>query len=110
MAEVNIGEEPSKSGFTAEDLYSAVEEIEAIKGVRLVGLMAIPPICEQPQQNIPYFDKMYKLFIDISGKRIDNISMDYLSMGMSGDFEQAIESGANIIRLGTVLFGQRNYN
>ncbi len=109
LAEVNIGEEPSKSGFTAEDLYSAVEEIEAIKGVRLVGLMAIPPICERPQQNIPYFDKMYKLFIDIKGKNIDN-NIRILSMGMSDDYAVAIEHGANMVRLGTALFGRRNYN
>ena len=109
LAEINIGVEPSKSGFLAEEIYSAVEEINAIKGVRLVGLMAIPPICDYPEQNIPYFDKMYKLFIDIKGKISDN-NIKILSMGMSDDYAVAIEHGANMVRLGTALFGRRNYN
>ena len=110
LVEINIGNEDAKSGISAVECEPFLRQIAAIEGIRVRGLMAIPPICENEAEICQYFDKMYKLFIDISGKRIDNISMDYLSMGMSGDFEQAIESGANIIRLGTVLFGQRNYN
>lgn len=110
LVEINIGNEDAKSGISADECEPFLRQIAAIEGIRVRGLMAIPPICENEAEICQYFDKMYKLFIDISGKRIDNISMDYLSMGMSGDFEQAIESGANIIRLGTVLFGQRNYN
>ena len=72
--------------------------------------MAIPPICENSEQNRKYFAKMKKLFIDIGTKKIDNSSMDILSMGMSDDYEAAIEEGANMVRLGTALFGRRNYN
>lgn len=109
LVEINIGNEDAKSGISAAECEPFLREIAAVEGIKVRGLMAIPPICEIEGEISQYFDKMYKLFIDISGKRIDNISMDYLSMGMSGDFEQAIESGANIIRLGTVLFGKRNY-
>ena len=110
LLEVNIGREENKSGFLKEELDAAIAEISKISGIRLRGLMTIPPVCEKNSDAIPFFEEMYKLFIDNRDKKIDNVSMDYLSMGMSGDFEQAIESGANIIRLGTVLFGQRNYN
>ena len=72
--------------------------------------MAIPPVCENAEQNRPYFSKMKKLFVDIASKKIDNSSMDILSMGMSDDYEVAIQEGANMVRLGTALFGRRNYN
>lgn len=72
--------------------------------------MAIPPICENAEQNRPYFAKMKKLFIDIGDKKIDNSNMDILSMGMSDDYEIAIEEGATTVRIGTALFGRRNYN
>ena len=74
------------------------------------GLMSIPPICENSQKSRQYFEKLSKLFIDIRGKNMDNVDIVYLSMGMSGDFEEAIECGSNIVRIGTALFGQRNYN
>ncbi len=109
LAEVNIGNEESKSGFTVESIYEAADELSGIQGINLVGLMAIPPICEQPSQNIQYFDKMYKLFIDIKAKNKDN-NIKILSMGMSDDYVEAIECGANMVRLGTALFGRRNYN
>lgn len=109
LAEVNIGEEESKSGFTAESIVDAAAELSEIEGIRLAGLMAIPPICDDSQKNIQYFDKMYKLFIDIKGKKIDN-NIRILSMGMSDDYETAIMCGANMVRLGTALFGKRNYN
>ncbi len=110
LLEVNIGNEESKSGFTAEEITSAAERIGKIEGVRVRGLMAIPPICEQKSQVTAFFNEMHKLFIDIRDKKIDNVSMEYLSMGMSGDFYEAILAGSNIVRLGTALFGQRNYN
>ncbi len=110
LVEINIGNEESKSGISAANAEQFLEKIAVFDSIKVRGLMAIPPICEKEDDIRQYFDKMYKLFIDFSGKRIDNISMDFLSMGMSGDFEQAIESGANIIRLGTVLFGQRHYH
>ena len=110
LLEINIGDEQSKSGFSYNDAVAAVEKIAKLDGVKIKGLMAIPPICEKRDQNRPYFAKMKKLFIDIGVKKIDNSSMDILSMGMSDDYEVAIEEGANMVRLGTALFGRRNYN
>lgn len=110
LLEVNIGDEDSKWGFTPENLEQNLREIASLPNIHIKGLMAIPPICEEPEQNRKYFQKMYKLFIDIGTKKIDNSSMDFLSMGMSDDFDIAIEEGANLIRLGTALFGRRIYN
>ena len=110
LLEINIGDEQSKSGFCYEEACDAVQKIAQLDGVTIRGLMAIPPICESSDQNRVYFSKMKKLFIDIGNKKIDNSSMDILSMGMSDDYEAAIEEGANMIRLGTALFGRRNYN
>ena len=110
LLEVNIGNEQSKSGFCYDEVPAAIEKIVKLEGLKVKGLMAIPPICEKPEQNRPYFAKMKKLFIDIGNKKIDNSSMDILSMGMSDDYEVAIEEGANMVRLGTALFGRRNYN
>ena len=110
LLEINIGDEQSKSGFSYEEALDAVEKIAVFDGIKIKGLMAIPPICENPQQNRPYFAKMKKLFIDIADKKIDNSNMDILSMGMSDDYEVAIEEGANMVRLGTALFGRRNYS
>ncbi len=110
LLEINIGNEESKSGFKAEEIYESVEEISKIPGVKIQGLMAIPPICEENEEIRQYFRQMNKLFIDIRAKKIDNVNMDYLSMGMSSDFSEAIEEGSNIIRLGTALFGRRNYS
>ncbi len=110
LLEINIGNEQSKSGFLFDEAVEAVQKIAGFDGVRVKGLMAIPPICETPEQNRVYFAKMKKLFVDIQGKKIDNSSMDILSMGMSDDYEVAIQEGANLVRLGTALFGRRNYN
>ena len=109
LIEVNIGEEESKSGVLAENLESVLREIALLDGISIKGLMAIPPICAQNAEIRKYFSKMYKLFIDIQAKNIDNSSMKYLSMGMSSDYEIAIEEGANIVRIGSLLFGKRNY-
>lgn len=110
LIEINIGSEYSKSGFEYENAYAAAEKIAKLEGIKIRGLMAIPPICENSEQNRPYFAKMKKLFIDISDKKIDNSSIDILSMGMSDDYETAISEGANMVRIGTALFGKRNYN
>lgn len=110
LLEVNIGEEENKSGFKLEDVENAVREISKIEGVSIKGLMSIPPICEENSEIRKFFQDLYKLFIDIRAKNIDNSSMIYLSMGMSSDYEIAIEEGANIVRIGTSLFGKRNYN
>lgn len=110
LLEINIGEEESKSGFSLENIKEAVYEVADIKGINVKGIMSIPPICEEKGQLIKNFEELYKLFIDINAQKIDNINMDYLSMGMSGDFYEAILCGSNIIRLGTALFGKRDYN
>ncbi len=109
LLEINIGNEESKSGFTVEEIYNAIEKIEKIEGVSIRGLMCIPPICTDKNQNREYFVKMYQLFVDIRAKKGDN-NIVYLSMGMSDDFDTAIECGANMVRIGTALFGKRNYN
>lgn len=109
LLEVNIGNEESKWGFTPENLEEALREIANFSNIKIKGLMAIPPVCEKPEQNRKYFRKMYKLFIDIGNKKIDNSSMEILSMGMSDDFDVAVSEGATLIRLGTALFGRRVY-
>lgn len=110
LLEINIGNEESKSGFCYDEALTAVQKIAGFEGIRIRGLMAIPPICQNSEENRQYFSKMKKLFIDIGTKKMDNSSMDILSMGMSDDYEVAIEEGANMVRLGTALFGRRNYN
>ncbi len=108
LLEVNIGDEESKSGFSAEEIISFSEEIGKIEGISVKGLMAIPPIAEHSEDNRKYFEQMYKLFIEIREKRLYN-NIELLSMGMSDDFDTAIECGANIVRIGTALFGKRIY-
>lgn len=109
LLEVNIGKEENKSGFIKEELDEIIPQIAKIEGVNLRGLMTIPPICEKKTEIIPYFEEMYKLFIDNRAKKIDNVSMEYLSMGMSSDYAEAIKCGSNLVRVGTSLFGKRNY-
>ena len=109
LLEVNIGSEESKSGFSPEEIGPALEEAAKMTAVRVRGLMAIPPICEKPEENRPFFLKMQKLFVDNCRKKYDNISMDFLSMGMSGDYTEAVRCGANMVRVGTGIFGPRNY-
>ena len=110
LLEVNIGNEESKSGFSPDEVVSACEKIAALPAVSVKGLMAIPPICENEAENSKYFCKMRQLFIDIEAKKMDNVSMVYLSMGMSGDYQEAIRCGANVVRIGSLLFGESNYN
>lgn len=109
LIEVNIGEEENKSGVIAENLEELIRQIVVLEGISVKGLMAIPPICTDNDEIRKYFSKMYNLFIDIQAKNIDNSIMKYLSMGMSSDYEIAIEEGANIVRVGSLLFGKRNY-
>ena len=110
LLEINIGDEESKWGFEPAIAEKAVREVSLLPNIKVKGLMAIPPICNTAEENRKYFRKMYKLFIDIRDKNIDNVSMEQLSMGMSDDFHVAIEEGATLVRLGTALFGKRNYN
>ena len=109
LVEVNIGKEENKSGIFPEKTEDFLQEITKICGIKVKGLMAIPPICEKIEQIRAYFSLMTKLFIDIKAKKLDNASMDYLSMGMSSDYEEAILEGANMVRIGSSLFGARNY-
>lgn len=109
LIEVNIGDEQSKSGVSYGETETLVKNAAKLAGIKVRGLMAIPPICEKSDELCGFFSKMYNLFIDIRGKNIDNSSMEYLSMGMSGDYELAIENGANAVRIGSALFGKRNY-
>ena len=109
LLEINIGGEESKSGFAPEDAEKAVRESAKLDGIRVKGLMTIPPATDLPEESRKYFREMYKLFIDIRGKNIDNSSMSVLSMGMSNDFDIAAEEGATLVRVGTALFGKRIY-
>ena len=109
LIEVNIGREENKSGVMPEQLEELLYNVKDIEGVNVKGLMSIPPICEEKSQICKYFENMHRLFIDISAKKLDNISMDYLSMGMSDDYEEAILCGANMVRVGSALFGKRIY-
>ncbi len=109
LVEVNIGHEESKSGIDSDALVELLDEIKDFPNISVKGLMCIPPICDTPQKICKFFDKMNNIFIDISAKNIDNISMDILSMGMSADYYEAILSGANMVRVGSSLFGARDY-
>ncbi|MCQ2479996.1 MAG: YggS family pyridoxal phosphate-dependent enzyme [Clostridia bacterium] len=109
LLEINIGAEESKFGFTPESIGETVYEVAEIEGIKVKGLMAVPPICDNSAKNRIFFENMHQLFIDIGAKNIDNISMDILSMGMSGDYDEAIIMGANMVRIGSALFGARNY-
>lgn len=109
LLEVNIGREAAKSGFFAEALAQALETLAPLQTIRIRGLMAIPPISTGTDKSSRYFAEMRQLFVDISAKKYDNVSMDYLSMGMTADFEEAIACGANIVRVGTGIFGARPY-
>ncbi|MCR5665144.1 MAG: YggS family pyridoxal phosphate-dependent enzyme [Oscillospiraceae bacterium] len=107
LLEVNVGREPQKSGFAPEDLDEALESAAGLSHLRVRGLMAIPPAAADERALRQYFTKMERLFVDIGRKKYDNSSMDFLSMGMSGDFELAIACGSNLVRVGTAIFGRR---
>ena len=109
LLEINIGGEESKSGFTPENVYDFLDDILAFDAVRVRGIMSIPPVCENRDIQRNYFTKLNNIFVDISTKKLDNSNRLYLSMGMSSDYELAIECGANIVRIGTALFGARDY-
>lgn len=108
LVEVNIGDEDSKTGLELSMLEDTVYQISEMKNIRIKGLMTIPPLCEEKELN-RYFSKMHQMFVDISSKKIDNVSMEILSMGMSSDYESAILNGSNLVRVGTSIFGQRIY-
>lgn len=110
LLEVNIGGEASKSGVSPDGLEALLAHAALCPGLRVKGLMTIPPAVSAGEENRWYFRRMYELFVDIRRKTYDNVTMAELSMGMSGDYEEAVRCGATIVRLGTALFGPRNYD
>lgn len=109
LLEVNIGREENKSGVLPENLESLLNKVSAMPNICVKGLMAIPPAGAPKEETFLYFTKMYHYFVDISTKTLDNVTMQLLSMGMSADYEMAIEAGANMVRVGSALFGPRAY-
>ena len=110
LLEINVGHEESKSGFDAAEILPLVAKISDYPNIRVRGLMAIPPICEKSGDNIKFFTEISQLAVDITAKKYDNVSIDILSMGMSGDFSDAIACGSTMIRVGTAIFGARDYS
>lgn len=110
LVEINIANEESKFGISAEEAILLVEDIAKLENVRIRGLMAIAPYVVDAEENRLYFRKIKQLSVDITNKNIDNVSMEILSMGMTGDYMVAIEEGATMVRVGTGIFGERNYN
>lgn len=109
LVEVNVAGEESKFGATAEEAVSLVEQIAKLPHVRVRGLMTIAPYVEDSEQNRRYFAKLKQIYVDIIHKNIDNVFMEELSMGMTGDYEVAITEGATYVRVGTGIFGEREY-
>ena len=109
LLEVNIGGEEAKSGFAPGALNEAACYAKTLPHVRVLGLMTIPPVETEPHGNMPLFARMKALYVDINKNIYDN-KLKYLSMGMSGDYAEAIEAGSNMIRVGTAIFGARNYS
>ena len=109
LVEVNVAEEESKFGTTASETVSLVEEIAKLPHIRIKGLMTIAPYVEDSEENRRYFAKLKQIYVDIIHKNIDNVFMEELSMGMTGDYEVAITEGATYIRVGTGIFGERKY-
>lgn len=110
MAEVNIAGEESKFGFKRDEVFDFAEKVSVMKGVKLTGLMTSAPYVADPEENRVYFREMKSLSVDINAKNIDNVNITGLSMGMTNDYVVAVEEGATHVRVGTAIFGARNYN
>ena len=110
LLEINVANEESKFGYTCESVMEDLEYISTLKHVNVKGLMTVAPYTLNPEENRKIFQKLRQLSVDIMKKKYDNISMDFLSMGMTGDYEVAISEGATHVRVGTGIFGERNYN
>lgn len=110
LIEVNVAMEESKFGTTVSDTIELVTQIAALPGISIQGLMTIAPYVENPEENRQYFEKLKELSVDIMTKNIDNVNMNVLSMGMTGDYEVAVEEGATFVRVGTGIFGERDYS
>lgn len=109
LVEVNIGGEEAKSGASSENLEELLIAIAPLQGIEVRGLMTVPPILHKESEKREIFSKMYQLFVDIREKKLDNITMQILSMGMSGDYREAILEGSTMVRVGSALFGERQY-
>ena len=109
LVEVNIAEEESKFGIHKEETISLIRQIAALPHIQILGLMTIAPFVENPEDNRTYFRQIRQLSVDIDAQNIDNVRMDILSMGMTGDYMVAIEEGATMVRVGTGIFGERHY-
>ena len=109
LVEVNIADEESKFGVKPDECEQFIKDISILPNIIVKGLMTVAPAVENPEENRKYFRQMKQLLVDINSKKIDNVSMDVLSMGMTGDYEVAIEEGATIVRVGTGIFGARFY-
>ena len=110
MAEVNIAGEESKFGFTRDEVFDFAEKVSTMEGVKLVGLMTSAPYVNNPEENRQYFREMKSLSVDINEKNINNINITELSMGMTNDYQVAVEEGATMVRVGTGIFGERDYS
>lgn len=109
LIQVNVANEDTKFGLDTEETMKNIEAIAKLPHIRIKGLMTIAPFVENGEENRKYFNELKQLSVDIQKKNIDNVCMDMLSMGMSGDFETAIEEGATLVRVGTSIFGARDY-
>ena len=110
LIEVNVAEEESKFGISCDEAEDLVRECAKLHNIHVCGLMTIAPFVENCEENRQYFKKLKQLCVDLKAKNIDNTDMDVLSMGMTGDYQVAIEEGATMVRVGTGIFGARNYN
>ena len=110
LIEVNVAEEESKFGVKCDEVLPLVQKISSLEAVHICGLMTIAPFVADPEENRPVFAKLKQLSVDIDSKNIDNVSMVVLSMGMTNDYKVAIEEGATHVRVGTAIFGERNYS
>ena len=109
LVEVNIGQEDSKTGLDLSLLEQLLYDISVLPSLQIKGLMTIPPICDSEKELDRYFSQMHKIFVDIKAKKIDNIDMSVLSMGMSSDYESAVRNGSTLVRVGSSIFGARIY-
>ena len=109
LLEINIGHEESKSGFDPNEVHGICEKMCEYPNIRMLGLMAIPPICQNFGENRKFFQEMYNLSVDLKAKKYDNVWVNILSIGMSDDFREAIACGSTMIRVGTAIFGARDY-
>lgn len=109
LIEVNVAEEESKFGLSTVEVIELIKSVAKLENVHIKGLMTVAPFTEQPEDNRSYFRNLKQLAVDIARENIDNVTMNVLSMGMTGDYEVAIEEGATMVRVGTGIFGERNY-